>query len=74
MAPEQSTTFPSDSTAPSANMTATRNDEEVEMSTFDEDMSLNGGQQELAKKKTHVLLASALLQLPIWGRFLFPPL
>jgi len=55
-------------------MTATRNDEEVEMSTFDEDMSLNGGQQELAKKKTHVLLASALLQLPIWGRFLFPPL
>lgn len=48
-------------------MAASRNDEEVELSTFEEDLSLNGGQQELAKKKTHILLASSLLQLPIWG-------
>lgn len=71
MSHEQSSILRNQPSTASANMAASRNDDEVEMNTFDEDFSHSLGQQELVKKKTHVLLASSLLQLPIWGR-LFP--
>lgn len=72
MSREQLTILRNQTPSVSANMAASRNYDEVEMHTFDEDFSHNVGEQELVKKKTHVLLASSLLQLPIWGRH-FPP-
>lgn len=55
-------------TASSTNMAASR-DDGLELSSFGEEVSSHhdGGQQELARKKARVLVASSLLQLPIWG-------
>lgn len=59
------------SASTSTNMAASRDDDGLELSTFGQDSSHHGGQQELARKKARVLVASSLLQLPIWGINLF---
>lgn len=46
-----------------------RDEADVELENFNEhpDVSSQGRQQETSRKKARILVASAILQLPIWG-------
>ncbi|EXJ94402.1 hypothetical protein A1O1_02796 [Capronia coronata CBS 617.96] len=68
MAPTDSPSLDINVARPSSDLQDPRRDEvEVELENFSEDVSSQGRQQEIDRKRNRVLLASAILQLPIWG-------